>query len=178
VAAGGPGVELTVRDAGPDDAPAVAELLGELGYPISPREAAARLGRQGERVLLAELDGRVQGLVALSVGSLIQHARPLARVTALVVRESARGRGAGRRLMARAEELARAAGCAGVELTSGLRAEREAAHRFYEALGYVRTSHRFWRPLDGQGTPSPPEGEGQAPPPFGLLGTPGGGDDS
>jgi len=90
----------------------------------------------------------VVGLAALATGWQLPHARPLARVTALVVRASARGRGAGRRLMARAEQLAREAGCEGVELTSGLGPDREAAHRLYEALGYRRTSYRFCHRLD------------------------------
>lgn len=142
-------MSVTVRDATTADAAAVAELLGELGYPAPPGEAAKRLRRPGERVLLADSEQLVVGLVALTIGPMLEHARPVARVTALVVRESSRRLGVGRRLMARAEELARDGGCAGIELTSAMRPEREAAHRFYEALGYERTSYRFWRPLDG-----------------------------
>ncbi len=141
-------MSMTVRDAMTADAAAVAGLLGELGYPASPGEVATRLLRPGERVVLAESDQLAVGLAALTIGPMLQHARPVARVTALVVSEPARALGVGRRLMARAEELARDAGCAGIELTSAMRPERDAAHRFYEALGYERTSYRFWRPLD------------------------------
>jgi GNAT superfamily N-acetyltransferase len=49
--------------------------------------------------------------------------------------------------MKRAVEWARNAGCEGIELTSGMRPEREAAHRFYEDLGFQKTSYRFWRPI-------------------------------
>jgi len=140
---------VTVRDATAADAADVAGLLGELGYPTTAAEAADRLGRNDGRVLLAESDGRVVGLAVLAVASQLHHAAPTARVTALVVGEPARGRGAGRRLMARAEELAREAGCHVIELTSGIRPEREAAHRFYEALGYERTSYHFHRTLGG-----------------------------
>jgi GNAT superfamily N-acetyltransferase len=139
---------VRVRDATAADAATVAALLGELGYPTTAGAVATRLRRPGERVLLAESNGGAVGLVSMTVGSLLQYAGPVARVTALVVSEPARGLGAGRRLMARAEELAREAGCEGIELTSGIRPEREGAHRFYEALGYERTSYRFWRPLD------------------------------
>ena len=143
---------MRIRDATPADAAAVAALLGELGYPTTAGEAAERLRRPGERVLLAESDGSTLGLASLTVGSLVQYAAPVARLTALVVTEAARGRGTGRRLIARAEELAREAGCDGIELTSGIRPERQAAHRFYEALGYERTSYRFWRPLTPETT--------------------------
>lgn len=138
---------MRVRDATDGDAAAVAGLLGELGYPVPPDEMARRLRRPGERVLLAEADGRPVALVALTIGPQLSHAAPVARVTVLVVAGTARRLGAGRRLMARAEELAREAGCEDIELTSGIRPEREAAHRFYGAIGYLRTSYRFWRPL-------------------------------
>jgi GNAT superfamily N-acetyltransferase len=140
---------VTIRDATAADAADVAALLGELGYPTTAGEAAERLRRPGARVVVAESAGRVVGLAALAVGSQLHHAAPVARITALVVSETARGHGAGRRLMARAEELARDAGCDDIELTSGIRPEREAAHRFYEALGYERTSYHFHRRLAG-----------------------------
>ena len=126
----------------------MAGLLGELGYPVPPELARGRLGRPGERVLLAELDGEPVGLLSLAVLHHVTHARPLARVVAMVVRARARRGGVGRALMERAETLARAAGCEGVELTSANSPEREAAHRFYEALGYRVTSRRYWLPLD------------------------------
>lgn len=140
---------MTIRDATAADAAAVAALLGELGYPAASGEVVARLRRPGQRVLLAESEGRAVGLAALDIGSQLHHAGPVARVTALVVSEPARGLGAGRRLMTRAEDLAREAGCEGIELTSGIRPEREKAHHLYQALGYERTSYRFYRRLDG-----------------------------
>jgi len=137
----------------------VAALLGELGYPTTAADAAGRLAREGpggERVLVAEAaDGHVVGLAALTIGWHLPHARPLARVTALVVAERARGRGTARALLARAEELAAGAACEGVELTSALTPERAAAHRLYESLGYVRTSARFWHELDREGERAP-----------------------
>lgn len=138
---------LTVREATAADAAAVAELLDQLGYPMSVEEARRRLDRDGDRVLLAESTGDVVGLLALAVQLPIARARPLARITAMVVRDSKRRHGVGRSLMERAEELARAAGCEGIELTSGIRPERDDAHRFYESLGYERSAYRFWLPL-------------------------------
>lgn len=138
---------LIVREATAADAAAVAELLDQLGYLMSVEEARRRLGRDGDRVLLAESMGDAVGLLALAVQLPIARARPLARITAMVVRDSKRRHGVGRRLMERAEELARAAGCEGIELTSGIRPERQDAHHFYESLGYERSSYRFWLPL-------------------------------
>ena len=47
---------LEVRDAAPADAPALAALLGELGYPVAPEVVAARLTMltgAGDRALVA-----------------------------------------------------------------------------------------------------------------------------
>ena len=138
---------MTIRDAGPADAAQVAELLAELGYPVEPAEARGRLERGTERVLVAADGDRLLGLAAVAVSANLTTDRPLARVTALVVRADTRRTGIGRRLVDEAIVLARAGGCAGLELTSGLRPEREASHRFYVACGFQRSSYRFWLPL-------------------------------
>ena len=138
---------MTIRDAGPADAAQVAELLGELGYPVDPPEARRRLQRGTERVLAAADGDRLLGLAAVAVSASLTTDRPLARLTALVVRPDARRTGVGRRLMDEAIALARAAGCAGLELTSGVGPERAASHRFYAAYGFQRSSFRFWLPL-------------------------------
>lgn len=138
---------LTLRSAAEDDAEVVGDLLGQLGYPVSPEEALSRLNREGARVILAEAAGKALGLLELTIQLQITHARPVARVTAMVVRDSARRHGVGRRLMQRAAELARAEDCEGIELTSGIQPERQDAHRFYEALGFERASYKFWRRL-------------------------------
>jgi GNAT superfamily N-acetyltransferase len=138
---------IIVRHATVVDAASVADLLGQLGYPMPLNEAQSRLRRATDHLILAESAGEALGLHELTFQHQITHGRPLARVTAMVVHDSARRHGVGRHLMEKAVELARARGCEGIELTSAIRPEREASHRFYEALGYQRSSYRFWRPL-------------------------------
>ncbi len=138
---------MTIRSARPGDADILASLLGELGHPVTRAEVVDRLARTDARdpVFVAESDGAVIGLIALHVGPQFHRSRPVARITALVVSEPLRGRDWGLRLVQHAVELARERGCGMVELTSRL--EREAAHGFYEAAGFARTSHRFSRDL-------------------------------
>jgi ribosomal protein S18 acetylase RimI-like enzyme len=72
------------------------------------------------------------------------------RIAVLVVSDGARGRGIGAALVEHAMSEARERGCVGVELTSGV--DREAAHAFYRAQGFVSTSLKFFRavePADG-----------------------------
>jgi GNAT superfamily N-acetyltransferase len=139
---------MSVREAGPDDATQVAELLAELGSPgVDATEAAARLARDEETIYVDDEDGTLGGLIAVKTELYFGHAQPLAHVTALVTRPVARRSGVARRLMAAAVAFAKRGGCTGVELTCGLNPAREAAHRFYPSLGFERTSYRYWLPL-------------------------------
>ena len=109
-------------------------------------ERLARLASAGERVLVAEQNGRVTGLITVHPGTHVLHRpRPVGRITMLVVATIARGSGVGRRLVQEAERIAHEAGCGWFEVTSNL--VREDAHAFYERLGFARTSYRFGKDL-------------------------------
>jgi GNAT superfamily N-acetyltransferase len=130
------------------DAPAVAGLLGELGYACSPAEASARLARLSRTSdqVFAALDGRrVVGLVALHLSYMLHTDSRWARVTALIVSETHRNRGVGDALLRHAEECALAGGAWGVELTCNDR--RTEAHRFYTRRGYAERRKRFFKAL-------------------------------
>lgn len=138
---------VVIRETTQADAGEVADLLGVLGYPVDAPEAAARLARGNERVFVAEDDGQIQGLLSVWTQLPIARARPVARVTAMVVRPASQGKGIGTALMDRAIDWAKDGGCEGIELTSGIRDERETAHAFYESRGFQRTAYRFWLPI-------------------------------
>ena len=138
----------TVRDARAADAAAIAELLGELGYPATGAAVASRLERLvivGDRVVVAEADEKVVGLAHLHVSPTIEHERPAGKLDALVVAESHRGRGIGRLLVEAVEEEATARGCGIFFVTTAER--RDEAHAFYERLGFARTGRRYGRTL-------------------------------
>ncbi len=99
----------------------------------------------GGEVLVAELDGRVVGCLTTSIMHVLQRPKPLGRMSMVVVEEGLRGRGIGAALVRAAEQSFKARGCGLVEVTSNLR--RKDAHRFYEQLGYERSSFRFFREL-------------------------------
>lgn len=138
-------VETWLRQAGTGDAGDVATLLDALGYPCTPAEAADRIALvQGDRrqvLLLAECEGRVQGLVAMETLYSVAHGSELARITALVVAPGCERRGVGRRLLREVEQRARQAGIARIEVTSN--AQRSAAHAFYRDCGYADGALRF-----------------------------------
>jgi GNAT superfamily N-acetyltransferase len=140
---------IVVRDATPADAPELPALLAELGYPAADDAVARRIAHcdasAAARLLVADAGGRILGLAALAFLPLLHHDADLCRITAFVVSPAARRQGVGRRLVDRIEAIARERGCERVEVNSA--EHREAAHRFYGALGYARKSVRFQKIL-------------------------------
>jgi GNAT superfamily N-acetyltransferase len=137
-----------IRFAVSDDAAVIARLFCELGHPATEEQVAARLEgfiQLGQEALVAELDGEVVGVTALSIMHALHRPAPVGRMSVLVVSEAMRGRGIGRALVAAAEARLAERGCGLVEVTSNMR--RAEAHQFYEGLGYERTSYRFFKTL-------------------------------
>ena len=139
--------DLVIREAASDDIEAMAALIQALGYDVTADELRHRLPvleAAGEHTLVADLGG-ILGVLTTSRTIVLHRPRPVGRISMMVVAEAQRGRGIGAALVAAAEERLRAQGCGMVEVTSNARRER--AHRFYERLGYERTSHRFAKAL-------------------------------
>jgi N-acetylglutamate synthase-like GNAT family acetyltransferase len=142
-------LEPTVRDAREEDSAAIADLLGQLGYPASAGAMPARIDRMraaGDRVVVAEVDGSVAGLAALHVSPSLEHSTPAGKLAALVVDEAHRGTGLGRALVDAMEAEARERGCGVFFLTTA--EGRADAHAFYERLGLERTGRRYAKTLD------------------------------
>ncbi len=137
---------VDLRPATPDDAPRIATLLSDEGYPAGPSDIVSRLERfapPDSHVIVAALDGEVLGFVALHILLRFEHADRISRVLALVVDPGVRERGIGRLLMAEAERVAREHGAVFVELTAGH--HRPDARRLYESLGYDSTVTTYLR---------------------------------
>jgi GNAT superfamily N-acetyltransferase len=138
--------EVKVRAARLEDAPALARLSGQLGYPATTEQILARMvvirDDPSSGLFVAETSGAVVGWMHLLNQHLIEYGSRV-EVAGLVVDEAARGRGIGRCLMDRAEEWARERGTHTVHLRSNV--TRAGAHAFYEHLGFkhVKTSKTF-----------------------------------
>ncbi len=127
----------------------MAELLGELGYPTTPEQAAERIERitadPATWLVVAELDGDVAGFGVLHVQNLVERDEPGVEVAGLVVGERFRRRGIGELLMEALEQEARARGGKVMVLNTAHR--RADAHAFYEAFGYEHTGRRYAKEL-------------------------------
>lgn len=140
---------LAIRPARPLDASALAPLLAQLGYDPGAEHVKRWLCRhdpQRDFVWVAELQQQPVGLIALHLIPLLHAPGELARITALVVSEDARGQGVATRLVEHAEQHARARGAARMEVTSA--GHRAGAHAFYLAQGYAEPGQkRFLKDL-------------------------------
>lgn len=146
---------IALREAVAADAEHIAALIDQLGYPVSAEDVAERLNlieASGQKVLVAELDGRAIGCLSTSTMTVLHRPAPVGRISMMVIAEDLRGQGIGAKLVAAAERTLRDKGCQLVEVTSNLR--RTDAHRFWERIGYDRTSVRFAKdifPREGNG---------------------------
>jgi GNAT superfamily N-acetyltransferase len=137
--------ETLVRSARASDASDIARLSAQLGYPALAEEIPERLARlSGDpavSAMVAEVDGRVSGLLTIHLRYTLNHHTPLAQITMLVVDEGVRGTGVGRALVTHAEQWARERDCRRVVVTTQL--SRAGAHAFYETIGYTHTGRRY-----------------------------------
>lgn len=138
-------VGLTIRDARPEDAQALARLIEQLGYPTSPEAVLRRLellaASEADRLLVAELEGQAVGLASVHVSLSVEYDEPAAKLSAIVVDREYRRRGIGQALVAALEAEARARGCCLIFLTTAER--RGDAHDFYGRIGFEETGRRF-----------------------------------
>jgi len=142
--------EVKIRRARTSDAPRLAVLAGELGYPTTVNEMKVRLNRvmraADNIVLVAEKNSDVIGWLHLSV--VYQLESPLfAEIDGLIVAEGQRSAGAGAKLLGVGEEWARKKKCTGMLVRSNV--IRERARAFYGRQGFehFKTSKVFRKPL-------------------------------
>lgn len=157
------GGEALIREARLTDAPELATLTGELGYPASIEEMHQRLPYlldSSDHLLLVatDEDDRAIGWIHAALRRTLE-LEPYVQIAGLVVGSAHRGSGIGAGLVTRAEEWAREQGVRRVLVHSNV--VRERAHRFYLRAGYAlaKTSRVFSKGL----TPTTAPGSSRTP---------------
>ena len=135
---------LIVRAISPEDARAVAELSGQLGYEVSVKAISERIVRlssctERQVAFVACRDtnrgAEIVGWIEASVMHELQ-SPSFCLISGLVVSEAQRNLGIGKRLCAEVEAWSRKQGVTTIRVTS--RISREGAHRFYLREGFQR----------------------------------------
>ena len=154
------GGRLIVRDARPEDLPAVVRLIHDdlVGRrrerPEEPladgylRALEAISADPRNRLVVAEIEGEdgIAGCMQITfIPGIAMVGGERAQIEAVRVASGVRGRGVGTRFMRWAIEEARARGCALVQLTTDKR--RVDAARFYRRLGFEPTHEGMKLPL-------------------------------
>ncbi len=145
-------MSITMREAVAGDIPAVLELYAQPGMDngrVLAQDEAQQLYAEFARYPNYHLyvacdghDGSIVGSYALLVMHNLAHrGTPSAVAEDVVVAPDRHGQGIGRRMMAHAMAQARAAGCYKLALSSNRK--RQAAHAFYESLGFAQHGLSF-----------------------------------
>jgi GNAT superfamily N-acetyltransferase len=146
--------DIRFRAANVGDLPAVVAMLSDDDIGESREKKGAELPAEylrafeemsrdpGNRILLAEIDGRIVGALQLVfIPSLSRAGTKRALIEAVRVVSDLRGKSVGTALLKQAIAEARAAGCGVVQLTSDRRRTR--AHLFYRRLGFEQSHIGF-----------------------------------
>src|SRR4029079_15549772 len=100
--------EPLIRSAGPGDGVALARLIGQLEYEVTPDEVAERLvamEAEGRLALVAVLEGEGMACLSTSIMRVLHRPAPVGRISMMVVDERVRNRGIGAALVRAAERL-------------------------------------------------------------------------
>lgn len=146
----GAGSVVRMRPATPADADAIAELSGQLGYPVAAAAVRQRLERllaAADQAVFVAVDARrVVGWIH-GADQLLVESEQRCEILGLVVDQRLRRAGVGRGLVAEIERWAAARGLAVVSVRSAV--TRAESHPFYERLGYerVKSQHVYRKRL-------------------------------
>ena len=146
-------MSLIIREATEADLPGVLALYGQSGLDndavltvAQAREVFQQFARYPSYRLFVACEPAFPDSVIATYALLVMHnlahsGTPSAIAEDVVVAPDRQGQGIGRQLMAHALQQARDAGCYKLALSSN--AKRQAAHAFYESLGFQRHGLSF-----------------------------------
>jgi len=142
--------QVVVREASEADLAAILRVYSEAGIDsgsaFTVEEAREHFAGWRQypyyRIFVAEAGGEIAGTYALLImDNLAKRGARSGVVEDVAVLPAWQGHGVGRAMMEHARAQCRTAGCYKLSLSSNLK--REAAHRFYDALGFERHGYSF-----------------------------------
>ncbi len=144
-------MNILLRDATPDDAPAISEIIKDsMGYTDPQeliRENILRLGATNrDKIIVAEYDRQLVGFIHAEDYDCL-YAPHLKDLMSLAVKKDFQNKGIGTMLLVEVEKWSKATGRQGVRILSS--DNRTGAHKFYLSRGYVNEKiqlnfHKFF----------------------------------
>ncbi|GGD81122.1 GNAT family N-acetyltransferase [Paenibacillus nasutitermitis] len=142
---------IIVRPFQQDDVRDLTELMSDLGYPTAVDKMLNRMKTINEIQLyatfVAVMDGTVAGMIGARDVYYYEEDGFATQISLLVTKSEYQGRGIATKLIQYVEERAIKNGANCLQLTSGIKPERERAHQFYKARGFKVTGYRFVKKL-------------------------------
>ena len=144
-------MDIVMREAFENDLPGVLSLYAQLGQDdgsVLPLDTATSIfwkmkSYPDYKIHVALAEDRVIGTFALLVMDNLGHlGTPSAILEDVVVSENLRGQGIGKLMMDYANSLCRQKRCYKMAFSSNI--HREAAHSFYESLGFQKHGYSFY----------------------------------
>ena len=130
-----------LRDATPDDAPAITDLIQELAQSMGETSPITRdfvrryLAFPGSNILLAVEHGQIAGLLSYSIRPNLYHSGDTALIEELIVRSGWRGQGVGGMLLEALLARLKESDCVEVSVTT--LPDNQGAIRFYRTHGLM-----------------------------------------
>ncbi|WP_410768462.1 GNAT family N-acetyltransferase [Fontibacillus sp. BL9] len=141
---------LVIRRCCSEDVHAMLPLMRQLRYPTTPSVLKERLsmleGHDQLCSLVAEVDGVVIGTIFLKQHQTHDMAKPVTRITAMVVDEKHRGNGIGKRLLLEAESWGRRRSSSQM-FVSVAGDNNLTSKSFYEYSGFTCAGYRLSKDL-------------------------------
>jgi GNAT superfamily N-acetyltransferase len=144
-------MELTIRNVGLRDFDQIFGLLKqlwadkELDYEEMKKMFDHNLQAPDHFYIVALYGPQIVGFCSLTVKHNLWLQAFLGNVDEMIVEESYRGQGIGKKLMERITDIAIEKNCKRLELESSF--YREEAHAFYAGLGFEKRAYQFSKPL-------------------------------
>lgn len=134
-------MKYKIRKIAMSDVKLLLPLIQQLGYTTTEENLVARIAlyqhSEHDRAWIAIQNEEIIGCVAVHFYDLFHSTERYARILSLVVKDTHRRRGIGKRLIARAERYAIQKNCSALELSSSMKRIKLGTHDFYAKLGYT-----------------------------------------
>ncbi|MDL2214819.1 GNAT family N-acetyltransferase [Dysgonomonas sp. OttesenSCG-928-M03] len=141
---------MSIRSAWIADCEVIRNLLEQLGYPHSTEIIKEKLDKlisnPDDEVFVYHENNKVLGFITAHFSVQLAFSGDFCEIGYLVVDESARSKGIGKKLEEYVCDIAKNRGCSRIHVFS--MSYRTEAHRFYEKLGYSEIQKFFEKVLE------------------------------